>query len=67
MSVAELLDKLAQLVGVCPVREVDPALVRATDIPYLIGDSSKLRARTGWAPRHSLEETLKDVVDAQAD
>lgn len=67
VSVAELLDRLAKLVGVWPIREVDPALVRATDIPYLLGDGSKLRARTGWAPRHSLEETLKDVIDAQAD
>jgi len=67
LSVAELLDRLAKLVGVCPIREVDPALARATDIPYLIGDASKLRARTGWAPRHTLEETLKDVIDAQAD
>ncbi|HUL03879.1 MAG TPA: GDP-mannose 4,6-dehydratase [Gemmatimonadales bacterium] len=67
VSVAELLDRLAKLVGVCPKREVDPALVRATDIPYLIGDAAKLRACTGWAPRHSLEETLQDVIDAQAD
>jgi GDP-4-dehydro-6-deoxy-D-mannose reductase len=67
VSVAELLDRLAALVGVFPIREVDPGLVRAADIPYLIGDASKLRALTGWAPRRSLEETLKEVVDAQAD
>jgi len=67
VSVGELLDRLAKLIGVCPVREVDPALVRATDIPYLVGDAAKLRARTGWAPRRSLEETLKEVTDAQAD
>jgi len=66
VSVAELLDILAKLMGVSPIREVDPALVRSTDIPYLIGDASKLRATTGWAPRHSLEETLRDVIDAQA-
>ena len=33
--------------------------------PYLVGDASKLRAAPGWAPQRSLDETLKEVVDAQ--
>jgi nucleoside-diphosphate-sugar epimerase len=32
-----------------------------------VGDSAKLRAATGWAPRRTLDETLRDVIDAQAD
>ena len=67
IALAELLSRLGQLVGVEPLPEVDPALVRPAAIPYLVGDAAKLRARTGWAPRHSLDDTLKDLVDAQAD
>ena len=46
--------------------EPDPALMRAADVPWLVGDSSRLRAATGWRPALTLEQTLKDVVDAQA-
>jgi GDP-4-dehydro-6-deoxy-D-mannose reductase len=67
ISLDTMLGRLAALVGVEPVTEIDPGLVRAADIPCLVGDATKLRAATGWAPRHSLEETLKDVVDAQTD
>jgi GDP-4-dehydro-6-deoxy-D-mannose reductase len=67
ISIRELLERLAALVGVQAVAEVDPRLVRSGDIPCLLGDATKLRSATGWAPRHTLEETLADVVHAQAD
>ena len=44
--------------------EADPELVRGGDILHLAGDAAKLRAATGWAPRYSLDDTLKEVVDA---
>jgi GDP-4-dehydro-6-deoxy-D-mannose reductase len=64
-----LFDMLVTLLGVRPppIPEADPDLMRGGDIPHLVGDGSKLGAATGWAPRHSLEETLRDVLDAQAD
>lgn len=42
--------------------EDDPSLSRPLDIPVLRGDPSKLRAATGWEPRISLDETLRDVA-----
>jgi GDP-4-dehydro-6-deoxy-D-mannose reductase len=62
-----LFDRLAQLVGVRPIPEADPDLMRGGDIPHLVGDAAKLRAATGWTPRHSLDDILQDVLDAQAD
>ena len=41
-------------------RVPDPALVRRADIPHLVGDSTKLRRATGWAPAISLEQTLRN-------
>src|SRR3989454_707619 len=67
ISLEELLDKVAVLVGVRPIPEADADLMRVGDLPYLVGDASKLRAATGWAPRRSLDQTLQDVLDAQAD
>lgn len=62
----DLFDRLARLVGVDASPEPDPALLRASDVPWLVGDSSRLHAATGWRPALTLEQTLKDVVDAQA-
>jgi GDP-4-dehydro-6-deoxy-D-mannose reductase len=66
-SLESLFLRLAAILGVDAIAEPDPELVRPADIPYLVGDASKLRAATGWAPAIPLERTLHDVVDAQAD
>ena len=66
-SLATVLRRLGDLIGVHPIPEADPDLMRPADIPHLVGDAAKLRTATGWTPRRSLEDTLKDVVDAQAD
>ncbi len=42
--------------------EEDPALLRETDIPYICGDSSKLRL-LGWEPKVPMGETLKRLLD----
>jgi GDP-4-dehydro-6-deoxy-D-mannose reductase len=66
-SMRELFDRLATLIGVGVEPALDPALARAADIPHLVGDSTKLRRATGWAPARSLEQTLRGLVDAEAD
>jgi GDP-4-dehydro-6-deoxy-D-mannose reductase len=67
LSVAELFERLAELIGVRARPEPDPVLRRSSDIPHLVGDSTKLRRATGWAPSISLEQTLRRLVDAEAD
>ena len=66
IALRELFRRVAHLVGVPAEPESDPALVRAGDIPYLVGDATKLRRATGWSPTLTLEQTLRDMVDAQA-
>jgi GDP-4-dehydro-6-deoxy-D-mannose reductase len=41
----------------------DPGRVRKVDIPTITADCSKLRARTGWRPVISFEQSLHDVLD----
>ncbi len=67
VTLQELFDRLAAIVGVEAIAEPDPEFMRPADIPTLVGDSGKLRAATGWAPTHPLETTLRDLVNAQAD
>ncbi len=66
ISLRELFQQLADLVGAKVEPVPDPTLMRAGDIQYLVGDASKLRRVTGWSPRLSLEQTLQEMVDAQA-
>jgi GDP-4-dehydro-6-deoxy-D-mannose reductase len=59
--VVELLAGLAQ---VAVEVEQDPSRLRPVDVPVLCGDSSRVRAATGWAPEISLEQTLADALEA---
>jgi GDP-4-dehydro-6-deoxy-D-mannose reductase len=67
ISLAEVFRRLAAVMRAAVVPVPDPALVRRADIPHLVGDSTKLRRATGWAPTISLEQTLQELVDAEAD
>jgi GDP-4-dehydro-6-deoxy-D-mannose reductase len=66
-TIGELFRMLAKLLGVTAEPEPDPALARRSDIPHLVGDSTKLRRATGWAPARTLQQTLRGLVDAEAD
>jgi GDP-4-dehydro-6-deoxy-D-mannose reductase len=66
LPLAELFALLSGIIGARATARPDPSLVRGTDIPYLVGDSTKLRRTTGWAPAIGLERTLRELVDAQA-
>jgi GDP-4-dehydro-6-deoxy-D-mannose reductase len=67
VCLADLLDRIGQLMG-HPVRAVsDPALLRPVDIPVLVGDATRLRAATGWSPSHTLDDTLRRMLDAETD
>jgi GDP-4-dehydro-6-deoxy-D-mannose reductase len=67
VPLTDVLRLLMEIVGHRVVPEVDHALMRAVDVPYLVGDASKLRRATGWEPRHALEDTLAELVHAQTD
>lgn len=62
-AVSEVLDLLLSM-SETPIRvEVDPERLRKADIPVLRGDNTRMRELTGWSPRLSMEETLRDVLD----
>ena len=66
VTLDEIHTRLEELIGFTPKREVDASQVRREARPYLVGDATKLRAATGWSPRRSLDDILRDVLDAQA-
>lgn len=65
VTLDEIHTRLEQLLGINPKREMDASQVRREARPYLVGDAAKLRAATGWSPRRTLDDILRDVLDAQ--
>lgn len=60
----ELFASLTAAAGVT-ARLVPPSKSRR-EPAYLVGDSSKLQQHTGWRPTIPLDQTLSDLIDAQA-
>jgi GDP-4-dehydro-6-deoxy-D-mannose reductase len=64
LSVRELAGLVLQRVGVSADISSDPALSRPVDVPVQIGSNAKLRRATGWAPRHTREDIIDDLIHA---
>jgi GDP-4-dehydro-6-deoxy-D-mannose reductase len=63
VRLSDLVRSLTALARV-PVRvAVDPARVRAADVPYLVADIRRIRRDTGWSPAIPLERTLAEVLE----
>ena len=63
-SVRELVELVAAAAHV-PVRhEVDPARVRAHDVPEVRGSAARFSAATGWRPEIPMERTVADALEA---
>jgi GDP-4-dehydro-6-deoxy-D-mannose reductase len=65
VALSEVFRRLARLVGIEVEPVSDPSLARSIDIPHLVGDATRLRHATGWAPVYSLDDMLRDIVNAE--
>ena len=43
--------------------EIDPARLRPSDNPIVLGSHARLTAETGWTPAIPIEQTLADLLD----
>jgi GDP-4-dehydro-6-deoxy-D-mannose reductase len=62
-SIQELLDSLLAMSRVPIEVQPDPARMRPSEVPEMIGDVSRLQTRTGWQPEIPFEQSLKDILD----
>ncbi len=60
---SDLVDVLRQASRVPFEIAVDPARVRPVDVPLASGCNTRLHAATGWAPRISIERTIRDLLE----
>ena len=62
-SIQEIVDEYQKLSTV-PFKLVqDKKRMRPSDVPVLIGDSTKFRNATGWLPEYTFKHSLKDVLE----
>jgi len=62
-SIQSILDRLLKLTEKKIEIQIDPARLRPSDVPRLRGDSTKFRAKTGWAPKIPIDQTLQDLLN----
>ncbi|GAC1554602.1 MAG: GDP-mannose 4,6-dehydratase [Beijerinckiaceae bacterium] len=63
-SIHSLLDRMRSLARIPLDVVVDPGRLRPAEIACAVGDPSKLRAATGWAPRHSVDQMLSGLLES---
>ncbi|MCJ7582333.1 MAG: GDP-mannose 4,6-dehydratase, partial [Candidatus Aminicenantes bacterium] len=63
ISMKEMLDKLLSFSHVDVDVKVDPQRLRPSDVPILLSDSSKFKAKTGWEPVIPFDQTLEDLLN----
>lgn len=63
VTIREVVEKIMSMACCKVTHEVDPALLRPSDVTLQIPDSSKFRAATGWKPEIPLERTLRDLLE----
>lgn len=62
ITVRALAERVLQRLGASAEIVIDPALVRAVDVPALVGSPAKLGAATGWTPRRSRDAIIDDLI-----
>jgi GDP-4-dehydro-6-deoxy-D-mannose reductase len=61
-TIREMLDMLLGMSKTKIRVEQDPARMRPSDVPVLLGDASRFRNRTGWDPTIPFEQTMRDLL-----
>lgn len=63
MTVGDILEKLKQFARCKIEHQVDPALLRPSDVTLQIPDITKFEIATGWKPEISVDKTLEDLLE----
>lgn len=64
-SLKDIIREASQYLGITPKIIINKDLIRPTDNMIIIGDNAKLKNELQWNPNHTLENTLKDMIEYQ--
>lgn len=62
-TMREALDAMLRRAKVEIATELDPARLRPSELPGIVGANNKLRAETGWAPEKSFDDLMDDLMN----
>ena len=63
VKVADMLNLLLSYSKMKVETKEDPARMRPSDVPVLIGDNTKFVQKTGWKPEIPFEKTMEDLLN----
>ena len=63
MKLSDVVRQMIALARVAVAVETDLARMRPADVPWLVGDPSRIARDTGWRAAIPLERTLADVLE----
>ncbi len=63
IRIGDMLERLLTLSAAKISLEQDPARMRPSDVPVLLGSAAKFRSVTGWEPEIPFDRTLADTLD----
>jgi len=64
IGIGDILTKLLEMSSRKDIIvQTDVTKVRPSDVPLIVGDCSKFRAKTGWATEIPIEQTLRDLLE----
>lgn len=67
MTIGDMLEMMKGM-ATCKIdHEIDPSLLRPSDVTLQIPDISKFQNATGWKPEISVEQTFQDLLDYHRD
>ena len=65
--IGDMLQTLLALSRVAITVEQDPARMRASDLPLIVGDAARARELLGWSSEYNLNDKLAAVLDTIVD
>lgn len=63
VKISDVLNLLLKMSKIKVEIKQDELRMRPSDVPILMGDSSKFRRKTGWKPKIPLKKTLNDLLN----
>lgn len=63
IKIKDVLNMMLKMSKVKVEIKQDPARMRPSDVPVLLGDASKFKAKTGWSPEVPFEKTAEDLLN----
>jgi GDPmannose 4,6-dehydratase/GDP-4-dehydro-6-deoxy-D-mannose reductase len=67
MTIGDMLEMLKSMANCTIEHQIDPALLRPSDVTLQIPDTSKFRQQSGWKPEIPVEKTFQDLLDYHRD